>query len=48
MPSLLRFLMVIGIIGGVVYGGMYLLVILVKPTPREITVSVPPSKFLKR
>jgi hypothetical protein len=47
MPSLLRFLLVVGIIGGMVYGGMYALVTFVKPAPREITVSVPPSKFIK-
>jgi hypothetical protein len=48
MPSLFRFLLVVGIIGGVVYGGIYALATFVNPKPREITVTVPPDKFLRR
>ena len=47
MPSLLRFLAVIAILCAAVYGGLYSLAHFVQPTPREITVSVPPEKFFK-
>lgn len=48
MPSLLRFLVVAGVIGGIVYGIVYALANFVTPTPREMTVTVPPDKFLKK
>lgn len=48
MPSLFRFLTVVAIIGGLIYGGIFALANFVNPKPREITVSVPPDKFLKR
>lgn len=48
MPSLIRFLTVVGIIGGVIYGGVYALANYVQPKPREITVSVPPDRFQKK
>ncbi len=48
MPSLLRFLLVAGVIGGIVYGIVYALANFVTPTPREMTVTVPPDKFLKK
>jgi hypothetical protein len=41
MPSLVRFLTVLAIVGGLVYAGMYALANLVDPQPREITVTVP-------
>jgi hypothetical protein len=47
MPSLLRFLTVVAILGAVIYGGLYSLAHLVQPKPREITVSIPPDKFFK-
>ncbi|MEW6766490.1 MAG: histidine kinase [Pseudomonadota bacterium] len=48
MPSLFRFLTVVAIIGGIVYGGIYALANFVNPKPREMTVSVPPDKFYKK
>jgi xanthosine utilization system XapX-like protein len=48
MPSLFRFLTVVAIIAGVVYGAIYALANFVNPKPREITVTIPPDKFLKR
>jgi hypothetical protein len=47
MPSLFRFLLVVGILGGLVYGGLFALAHYVNPKPREITVSIPPDKFFK-
>jgi hypothetical protein len=48
MPSLLRFLAVVAIIGGLIYGGIFALANFVTPKPREMTVTVPPDRFLKR
>jgi hypothetical protein len=48
MPSLFRFLTVVGLLGGLAYGGMFMLANWFNPKPREITVSIPPDKFLKR
>ena len=48
MPSLFRFLVAVGIAGGLIYGGMLALAYMVDPKPREITVSVPPEKFSKQ
>ena len=48
MPTLFRFLTVVGVIGGIIYGGVFALANLVSPKPREMTVSVPPEKFLKK
>jgi hypothetical protein len=48
MPSLLRLLAVIAIIFAAVYAGLYALAHYVKPHPREISVSIPPSKFYKK
>lgn len=48
MPSLFRFLTVVAVIAGVIYGGLFAMAYLLNPKPREITVTIPPEKFLKR
>lgn len=48
MPTLFRFLAVVGIIAGMVYAGMVALATLVKPQSREITVTVPQDRFYKQ
>ncbi len=48
MPSLFRFLTVVAIIVGIVYGAIFSLANFVHPKPREITVTIPPDKFLKK
>jgi hypothetical protein len=48
MPSLFRFLMVVAVIGGIVYGAIFALANFVNPKPREITFTVPADKFLKK
>ena len=48
MPALFRILLVIGLLVGSVYGAMYSLAYLYNPKPREITVSVPPDRFMKQ
>jgi hypothetical protein len=47
VPSLFRFLLVIGILAALVYGGMLALVSFVKVEPREITQTVPLNKPAK-
>ncbi len=44
MPTLLRFLTILAVIGGIVYGGMFALVTFVKPKPGEMTVRIPVEK----
>jgi len=48
MPSLLRFLTAVAVLGGLIYGGIFALANFVNPKPREMTISVPPDKFLKK
>ena len=47
MPTLFRFVSVIAIIGAVVYGAFFALANFVQPSPREMTVTIPPDKYLK-
>jgi hypothetical protein len=48
MPSLILFLLVLCMLAGVAYGAIYALAYLYDPRPREITVSIPPDKFMKQ
>jgi xanthosine utilization system XapX-like protein len=48
MPSLFRFLMVVAVIAGVVYGVVFALANFVSPKPREMTVTIPSDRFLKK
>ena len=48
MPSLLRFLAVIGVVLALLYGSMLALVNWYEPKAREMSVSVPPDKFTKQ
>jgi hypothetical protein len=48
MPSLLRFLVFLGVLAGLTYGAMFALAHYYDPKPREITVSVPPDRFAKQ
>jgi hypothetical protein len=47
MPSLFRFLTVVGVLAGLAYGAMFMLANWFDPKPREITVSVAPDRFSK-
>ena len=47
MPSLVRFLVVIGVIGGLAYVTVFSLATFVPSKQREISVTIPPDKFLK-
>jgi hypothetical protein len=48
MPSLLRFLAIVGMLAGLIYAGIFALATFVKPQPREITQTIPPDKFFKQ
>ena len=48
MPSLFRFLTVVAVLGGIVYGVIFALANFVNPKPREMSVSIPADKFPKK
>ncbi|ABA03661.1 conserved hypothetical protein [Nitrobacter winogradskyi Nb-255] len=48
MPSLFRFLTIVAALGAIAYGVILGLANFVEPTPREMTVTVHPDKFLKK
>ena len=48
MPSLFRFLTVVGIIAGLIYGVLFALANFVIPKSREMTVTIPADRFLKK
>ncbi len=45
MPTLLRFLAIVAVIGGLAYGGILALALLVEPEQREITATIPASRL---
>jgi hypothetical protein len=45
MPSLFRFLAVIGVLCGLAFAGATALVLFVEPQPREMTIVVQPGKL---
>lgn len=48
MPSLFRFLVFLGLIGGLAYAAVFSLATFVPYKQREITVTIPQDKFLKQ
>jgi hypothetical protein len=47
MPTTFRFLMAIGALAALGYAVVFLLANVLEPAPREITVTVPPSRYAK-
>lgn len=45
MPSLIRFVVVLGILAGLAYGAMAALVYLVEPATRPMSVTVPADRL---
>ncbi len=45
MPSLIRFIVFVGVLIGIAYGAMYALVLYVEPTQREMSERVPTDKI---
>ena len=48
MPSLFRFLTIVAVIAGIIYGVIFALANFVNPKPREMSDTIPADKFLKR
>jgi hypothetical protein len=44
MPSLFRFLTIVGVLGAVILGGLYAAGLLLEPSQREMSTSVPGVK----
>ncbi len=47
MPSLFRFIIIVGILVGLAYAGVLLLVGFVEPQPREMIQTIPASRLNK-
>lgn len=47
MPSLFRFLIIAGVLTGLVMGGLYILAVHYEPEPKEVTKVVPGLKLPK-
>jgi hypothetical protein len=47
MPSLIRLIFTLGLLGGFAYGAMFMLANYVTPTSREISVMIPPERLAK-
>ena len=47
MPSLFRFLIVVGLLGGIGYAAIFALATFTDPKPREITVTIPHDRLMK-
>ncbi len=45
MPTLFRFLFILAVIAGAVYGSMVALVLLVEPREREVTIRIPSERL---
>jgi hypothetical protein len=45
MPSLIRLLMVVGLLGGAAYGAMFALANFVQPKQREMTITIPQQRL---
>ena len=44
MPTLFRFLAVLAVIAGAIYGGMVALVTFVEPQQRDVTIRIPSER----
>jgi hypothetical protein len=47
VPSLIKFLLLAGVLAGIIYGGMIALVTFVEPQPREMSQTIPPARLNK-
>ena len=45
MPSLFRFLFIVGLLAALVYGGIWALATFVQVTPRPMEQTVPPNRL---
>jgi hypothetical protein len=47
MPSLFRFLLVVGALAAITFGGLYVMATYFEPEPREVSKAVPGVKVRK-
>ena len=47
MPSLIRLLMALGLLGGAAYGAMFALANFVEPKQREMSITIPQQRLTK-
>jgi hypothetical protein len=47
VPTLFRFLVAVGLLTALIYGGMWALVLYVKPEPRQIVTTIPSARLGK-
>jgi hypothetical protein len=45
VPSLFRFLLIVGVLAGAVYAAMWGIVVSVEPQPREMTQTLPANRL---
>lgn len=45
MPTVFRFLIVVAVLAGIAFAGMFALATLIEPQPREMTVTIPSSRL---
>ena len=48
MPTLFRFILVLAVLGGLAFAGMWALATFVEPQPREMSVTIPSSRLPAR
>ncbi len=46
MPTLIRFLILLIVLAGLVYGGMFALVMMVRPPDELVTIRIPPRELI--
>jgi hypothetical protein len=47
LPSLIRFLVSVGVLVALIYAGMWAIVSFVQPLPREMTQTIAPARLNK-
>jgi hypothetical protein len=47
MPTIFRFAMISAVVAGICYAALFALASWLEPAPREIVVTVPPSRYAK-
>lgn len=47
MPTLIRLIVILALLAGLVYAGLYALANFVVPEPREMTQTIPAQRFAK-
>ncbi len=45
MPTVFRFLIIVAVLAGIAFAGMFALATLIEPQPREMTVTIPSSRL---